>query len=90
MANGEKCNNKDCTVIVTDIRKKDGQYKKYCSLSCQRLGVAEKSTQTSLERYDVSNPSKADIVKDRIKESFTEKYGKGLPTPWVLKSFVIK
>jgi hypothetical protein len=72
MADGEKCNNKDCKEIVTE-RRKDGQYKKYCSLSCQRLGVAEKSKQTSLEKYGVSNPSKSKAIKDRIKETFTEK-----------------
>ena len=30
-----KCNNVNCDNIVTEIRKKDGQYKKYCSKLCQ-------------------------------------------------------
>jgi len=55
MADGEKCNNKDCKNIVTEIRKRDGQYKKYCSLSCRRLGISEKAKITSLERYGASN-----------------------------------
>lgn len=87
MANGEKCNNKDCEKIVTEIRRKDGQYKKYCSLSCQRLGVAEKSRQTSLEKYGVSNPSKSKVVKDRIKETFTEKYGESVTNAMHLQVF---
>lgn len=87
MADGEKCNNKDCSTIVTEIRRKDGQYKKYCSLSCQRLGVADKIKQTSLDRYGVSNPSKSKIVKDRIKESFTEKYGEGITNAMHLQEF---
>lgn len=87
MADGEKCNNKDCKSIVTEIRKKDGQYKKYCSLSCRRLGVSEKAKQTSLERYGVSNPSKSKLIKDRIKESFTEKYGEGVTNSMDLREF---
>jgi hypothetical protein len=90
MANGEKCNNKDCKVIVTEIRKKDGEYKKYCSPSCQRLSVAEKAKQTALDRYGVSNPSKSKIIKDRIKETFTEKYGKGITNSMHIQSFVDK
>jgi hypothetical protein len=31
-----------------------------------------------LLRYGVTNPSKADIIKDRIKESFNVKYGEGI------------
>jgi hypothetical protein len=77
MANGEKCNNKDCRIIITEHRK-NGQYKKYCCSSCRHLGVSEKVKQTSLLRYGVTNPSKADIIKDRIKESFTEKYCEGI------------
>lgn len=38
MINGEKCNNTNCNNIVTEVRKKDGQYKKYCSTSCRRAG----------------------------------------------------
>lgn len=87
MANGEKCNNKDCKTIVTEIRKKDGQYKKYCSPSCQRLCVAKKARQTSLEKYGVSNPSKSSIVKDRIKESFTMKYGSSVTNAMHLQEF---
>jgi hypothetical protein len=87
MADGEKCNNVNCKTIVTEIRKKDGQYKKYCSLSCRRLGVAEKAKQTSLERYGVSNPSKSKEIKQRIKDSFTEKYGEGITNSMDLKEF---
>ena len=39
MADGVKCNNDNCKIIVTDCRK-NGQYKKYCYSSCRRLGVA--------------------------------------------------
>jgi len=49
MADGEKCNSKNCEIIVTEFRK-NGQYKKYCSPSCRRLGVTEKCKSTSLER----------------------------------------
>lgn len=87
MADGEKCNNKDCKTIVTEIRRKDGQYKKYCSLSCQRLGIANKAKQTSLEKYGMSNPAKSKLVKDRIKESFTEKYGAGITNAMHLQEF---
>lgn len=87
MANGEKCNNINCKTIVTEIRKKDGQYKKYCSLSCRRLGVAEKAKQTSLERYGVSNPSKSEEIKQRIKDSFTKKHGEGITNAMGLKEF---
>jgi len=86
MANGEKCNNKDCKIIVTEVRK-NGQYKKYCSSSCRRLGVAEKCKSTSLERYGVSNPSKSKIIKDRIKDSFEEKYGEGITNAMHIQSF---
>lgn len=87
MAEGEKCNNKDCKTIVTEIRKKDGQYKKYCSPSCRRLGVAEKVKQTSLIRYGVSNPSKAASVKQSIKDTFTEKYGEGITNSMHIQKF---
>jgi hypothetical protein len=87
MADGEKCNNKDCKTIITEKRKKDGQYKKYCCPSCRRLGVTEKCKQTSLEKYGVSNPSKSKIIKDRIKESFTEKYGEGITNSMHLQEF---
>jgi hypothetical protein len=86
MANGEKCNNKDCRIIITEHRK-NGQYKKYCCSSCRRLGVSEKVKQTSLLRYGVTNPSKADIIKDRIKESFTEKYGEGITNAMNIAEF---
>ncbi len=87
MANGEKCNNANCNTIVTEIRKKDGQYKKYCSLSCQRLTIAEKIKSTCLEKYGVSNPSKSKEIKDRIKYSFEEKYGAGITNAMHIQSF---
>jgi len=87
MANGQKCNNKSCKTIVTEIRRKDGQYKKYCSISCQRIGVADKVKQTSLLRYGVSNPSKSKEIKDKIKNSFTEKYGEGITNAMDLEEF---
>jgi hypothetical protein len=90
MADGEKCNNVNCRTIVTEIRKKDGQYKKYCSLSCRRLGVVEKAKQTSLERYGVSNPSKSKEIKQRIKDSFTEKYGEGITNAMDIPKFIQK
>lgn len=86
MADGEKCNNKDCKTIITDLRK-NGQYKKYCCSSCRRLGVAEKVKQTSLEKYGVSNPSKSKVIKDRIKETFTEKYGPGVTNAMHIQEF---
>lgn len=72
---------------MTEIRKKDGQYKKYCSLSCQHLGVAEKAKQTSILKYGVSNPSKSTQVIQKIKDSFTEKYGEGITNAMDLKEF---
>lgn len=86
MANGEKCNNIDCKTIVTDFRK-NGQYKKYCCSSCRRLGIAEKCKQTSLEKYGVSNPSKSKVIKDRIKDTFSEKYGEGITNAMHMKEF---
>ena len=81
MADGGKCNNKNCKVIVTEIRKKDGQYKKYCSTSCRRLGVAEKCKQTSIEKYGVSNPAKS-------KEVNMERYG--VTNPSLVPAFIQK
>lgn len=87
MANGEKCNNTNCKTIVTEIRKKDGQYKKYCSPSCQRFSVTEKIKSTCLEKYGVSNSSKSQEIKSRIKESFEEKYGEGITNAMHLQEF---
>lgn len=86
MADGEKCNNKDCKTIVTEVRK-NGQYKKYCSSSCRRLGIAEKARATSMERYGVSNPAKSATVKQIIKDSFTEKYGEGITNAMDIQKF---
>lgn len=86
MADGKKCNNEDCKVLVTEYRK-DGQYEKYCSLSCQCLGVTKKTKKTSLERYRVSNLSKSTIVKDCIKDSFAEKYGADITNAMHLQEF---
>lgn len=86
MADGEKCNNKNCKNLVTEYRK-NGEYKKYCSSSCRCLGIAEKSKQTSLKKYGVDNPSKSKEIKDRIKKSFTEKYGEGITNAMDLEEF---
>lgn len=86
MADGEKCNNPSCEVLVVE-RRKNGQYKKYCSSSCCHIGNAEKAKKTSLERYGTTNPSKSKIIKERIKDTFTEKYGEGITNAMHIQSF---
>jgi hypothetical protein len=88
MTNGEKCCNPSCANIVTEIRKKDRQYKKYCSLSCRRLGVAANVRKTCLEKYGVTNGSKTQSSKDKRVETCIEKYG--VANPSLVSAFLDK
>lgn len=88
MENGEKCNNNDCNSVVIEKRRKDGKYKKYCSLSCQRLCVKNNMEKTCLEKYGVKNASSLTSTKDKIKNTNLERYG--VENPSLVPEFIAK
>ena len=60
--------------------KDHDHYDKNALTKLQRYGSAtynnpDKAKKTSLEKYGVDNPAKAEIVKDKIKKTSLEKYG---------------
>jgi len=54
-----------------------GNYKEYCSIKClsNALEVKEKRVITSLLKYNETNPSKSQLIKNKVKNTNLIKYG---------------
>lgn len=51
-----------------------------CSRKCGQVLANESRKQTSLERYGVDSPMKAEVFKQKLKDSFIENYGVDNPS----------
>lgn len=75
---------------------------KYCSRCCESISsstksglcrkcaqkkASEKRRKIYLDRYGVDNPSKLPEIKQKIKDTFTEKYGEGVTCAMHVKEF---
>ena len=81
------CHYSACTNLIA-WRGKSGKYVKYCCARCKGKGTAEAARKTFIARYGVTNPSKSDLVKNRIRNTFTEKYGDGVTNPMHVPRFI--
>lgn len=81
------CHYSQCNNLIA-WRGKSGKYIKYCCAKCKGKGTAEVARETFMARYGVTNPSKSDIIKDRIRNTFTERYGEGVTNSMHVPEFV--
>ena len=52
--------------------------------------IRERIVRTSLSKWGVTNPSKSNIIKQRIKDAFTERYGEGVTSAMHVPAFFEK
>lgn len=63
---------------------------KYYNIKKDKTKITEIREQTNLQRYGTNNPSKSEVVKDKIKKSNQEKYGQNAFTMTIEGKLKIK
>lgn len=66
------CNYTECN---NNVKWQKSYYAEYCSTKCTSRSTLEKRKKTCIEKYGFDNPSKSEIIKNKIKETNLEKYG---------------
>lgn len=75
------CYNEKCGSRMVDfnVKRLTKGYPKYCSPRCSSIGSLQKRQRTCVEKYGVDNPSKNQLVVEKIRDINIKKYGTACP-----------